>query len=224
MIYRYLQVECSFVTLSCAIQKTKPLFSLHYTIIRKNMLKPIINPHRGDDFEGRILNPMENWLWKFRYISLLAVFFCALASVALFIVGSLEIIGPIRDIILTTLGMVHDQELLTTEDILKDFIGALDLYLIAVFFLIFSFGLYELIISKIDIARDTCDDVEHPLLQITSLDELKSKIIKVIIIILMVAFFKNVISMKMIEVSDALLLALAILALCVGSYYLTREH
>ena len=57
-----------------------------------------------------------------------------------------------------------------------------------------------------------------------TLDELKSKNIKVIIIILMVAFFKNVISMKMIAVSDALLLALAILALCIGSYFLTKEH
>ncbi|PKL60259.1 MAG: hypothetical protein CVV33_03590 [Methanomicrobiales archaeon HGW-Methanomicrobiales-4] len=167
---------------------------------------------------------MEYWLWKFRYIALLAVFFCAIASIALFIVGSLEIISPVKDIFLNALGMAVNQEHLTTEYILKGFIGALDLYLIAVFFLIFSFGLYELIISKIDIARDTPDDVEHPLLQISSLDELKSKIIKVIIIILMVAFFKNVISMKMIVVSDALLLAVAILALCIGSYFLTKEH
>ena len=129
-----------------------------------------------------------------------------------------------KEIILNIAGVATDHASLENEEILKGFIGALDLYLIAVFFLIFSFGLYELIISKIDVARDACDDVEHPLLQITSLDELKSKIIKVIIIILMVAFFKNVISMKMIAVSDALLLALAILALCIGSYFLTKEH
>ena len=188
------------------------------------MLKDKINTHIEDDFENRVLNPMEYWLWKLRYISLLAVLFCALASIALFILGSLEIISPIKDIILSSIGVAVDQKHLNSEDILKGFIGALDLYLIAVFFLIFSFGLYELIISKIDVARDTCDDAEHPLLQITSLDELKSKIIKVIIIILMVAFFKSVISMKMIAMSDALLLALAILALCIGSYFLTKEH
>jgi len=180
-----------------------------------------LNQHLEEDFEARVLNPIEYWLWKFRYITLLAVFFCAFASIALFIMGTLEILTPMKEIILA---IFSNHEQISNEDVLKDFIGALDLYLIAVFFLIFSFGLYELIISKIDIARDSADDVDHPLLQIASLDELKSKIIKVIIIILIVAFFKNVISMKMVVVSDALMLALAILALCIGSYFLTKGH
>ena len=183
-----------------------------------------LNKKAEDSFECRILNPIEYWLWKFRYVSMLAVFFCAFASVALFIMGSLEIIGPVRDILFSTPDLVTHPEHLENENILKSFIGALDLYLIAVFFLIFSFGLYELIISKIDVAHDSCDDVDHPLLQISSLDELKSKIIKVIIIILMVAFFKNVISMKMITMIDGLLLAVAILSLCIGSYFLTKGH
>jgi uncharacterized membrane protein YqhA len=175
-------------------------------------------------FENNILNPMEVWLWKFRYISVLAVFFSAIASVALFIMGSMEIIAPITKIFLNAIGLTGDGQHLDTEEILKTFIGAIDLYLIGVFFLIFSFGLYEIIISKIDVARGKCGTIEHQLLQITSLDELKSKIIKVIIIVLMVAFFKNVISMHVIEMVDALLLALAILALCIGSYFLTKEH
>lgn len=177
-----------------------------------------------DSFECRVLGPIEYWLWKIRYASLLAVFFCALAAVALFIKGTIEIIFPIHQILnsLLTSGLDHDT--LKIDDILKGFISALDLYLIAVFFLIFSFGLYELIISKLDTARDPCSEMEHPLLQITSLDELKSKIIKVIIIILIVGFFKSVISMKVLEVMDALLLAIAILALCIGSYFLTRDH
>ncbi len=187
------------------------------------MIKKILSTDK-ESFECKILNPIEYWLWKFRYVSFLAVIFCAIASVALFVMGTLEIIHPVKEILLSIAGVATEHASLENEEILKGFIGALDLYLIAVFFLIFSFGLYELIISKIDVARDACDDVEHPLLQITSLDELKSKIIKVIIIILMVAFFKNVISMKMIAVSDALLLALAILALCIGSYFLTKEH
>lgn len=183
-----------------------------------------INKHLENDFEDRFLNPIEYWLWKFRYFSFLAVFFCAVAAIALFFMGSMEIIGPVKSIIVNAPEMLMSEGHIENEDILKNFIGALDLYLIAVFFLIFSFGLYELIISKIDIARDSDDDVEHPLLQITSLDELKSKIIKVIIIILIVAFFKNVISMKMIAVTDALMLAIAILALCIGSYFLSRSH
>jgi len=183
-----------------------------------------INERIEDSFECRVLEPVEYWLWKFRYVAFLAVIFCAFASVALFLMGTFEILQPVKQIFLNTIGMNAGNEPLKNEEVLKIFIGALDLYLIAVFFLIFSFGLYELIISKIDVARGRCDDVDHPLLQISSLDELKSKIIKVIIIILIVGFFKNVISMKILLVSDAFLLALAILALCIGSYFLTKSH
>jgi uncharacterized membrane protein YqhA len=178
-----------------------------------------------DKFEETVLNPIESWLWKFRYITFLAVFFCAVASVALFIMGSMEIISPIVQIFLTAIGMSGaDHEVLSNEETLKVFIGALDLYLIAVFFLIFSFGLYELIISKIDVGRGETGEADHQLLQITSLDELKSKIIKVIIIILIVAFFKGVISLHLTKIDDALYLSISILALCIGSYFLTREH
>ena len=38
------------------------------------------------------------------------------------------------------------------EDIVAGIIGAVDLYLIAVVLLIFSFGIYELFISKIDVS------------------------------------------------------------------------
>jgi len=187
------------------------------------MIRKVVNTI-DESVEDKVLNPIEYWLWKFRYISLLAVFFCALASVALFIIGTIEILSPIKEIILSLFFSGTINEGLTTDEILKEFIGALDLYLTGVFFLIFSFGLYELIISKIDVAREDDGDTVHPLLQISSLDELKSKIIKVIIIILIVGFFKNVISMKMSEMIDTLILAIAILALCIGSYFLTKEH
>lgn len=188
------------------------------------MLKRV-NKVIDDNFEEVILSPVEVWLWKFRYVTFLAVFFCAIASIALFIMGSMEIVSPIIQIFVSAIGLSEGgHSALANEETLKAFIGALDLYLIAVFFLIFSFGLYELLISKIDVGREESGETEHQLLQITSLDELKSKIIKVIIIILIVAFFKGVISLKINEMSDALYLALAILALCIGSYFLTREH
>lgn len=202
----------------CAVTSTDTSGEKRTMIKRVNQ---IIESH----FETHVLGTVEFWLWKFRYVSFLAVLFCALASVALFIMGSMEILTPVFGIFLSIAGLTegaHSE--FGNEETLKAFIGALDLYLIAVFFLIFSFGLYELIISKIDVARNEVGVTEHQLLQITSLDELKSKIIKVIIIILMVAFFKNVISMKVIQMTDAVLLALAILALCIGSYYLTKDH
>ena len=54
-------------------------------------------------------------------------------------------------------------------------IGAVDLYLIGVVMIIFSFGLYELFISDIDPAKDEHGE-ENQLLAVHSLDQLKDKI------------------------------------------------
>ena len=67
-------------------------------------------------------------------------------------------------------------------------ISAVDLYLIGIVLLIFGFGIYELFISKIDIARE---DLSVTILEIENLDELKNKIIKVIVMVLIVSFLKE---------------------------------
>ena len=51
--------------------------------------------------------------------------------------------------------------------------------------MIFGFGIYELFISKIDVARQ---NIDITILEIENLDELKQKIIKVIISIIIQKF------------------------------------
>ena len=53
-------------------------------------------------------------------------------------------------------------------------VGSIDLYLIGVVLLIFSFGIYDLFISQIDIGRS---DSEVRVLEIKKLDDLKNRII-----------------------------------------------
>ncbi|HWQ66876.1 MAG TPA: YqhA family protein [Methanospirillum sp.] len=179
-----------------------------------------------EQFHDIILAPFEYWLWKTRYIAALGVLFSAFAAITLFIMGTIEILVPITNIMHTATGIAISGEGHSDhEAIITAFIGAIDLYLIGVFFLIFSFGLYEIVISKIDVARDASfseDGIQ--LLQISSLDELKSKIIKVIIMVLIVSFFQKVIALKVDLALDALLFAMAILSLCIGSYLLHLDH
>jgi len=59
--------------------------------------------------------------------------------------------------------------------------------LIAVVLLIFSFGIYELFISEIDDAENS--EVGSKILAIHSLDELKDKLGKVVVMVLIVSFF-----------------------------------
>lgn len=155
----------------------------------------------------------ESVLWSTRYIVLCSVIFSVVAAIALFVIGSWEVIE----------GILHHTPL-TDEDyhgnLLVAVIGAVDLYLIGVVLMIFGFGIYELFISKIDIARSNLDVT---ILEIENLDELKQKIIKVIIMVLIVSFFERVLKMQFESPLEMLYFALSIFALSAG-VYLVRKH
>ena len=140
--------------------------------------------------------------------------FGALSSVILFISGSTEI----------TLSVLHSVTLSPVEvnytTILSGIIGGVDLYLIGMVLLIFSFGIYELFISKIDIARNS--EAFHTLLEITNLDDLKNKIIKVIIMVLIVSFFQRVLALSLTTGLDMLFMAASIAAVCIGVFFLQK--
>ena len=108
------------------------------------------------------------------------------------------------------------------EDILSGIIGAVDLYLIAVVMLIFSFGIYELFISKIDAACNEEDENCSTILAIHSLDQLKDKISKVIVMVLVVSFFQKVLHTEFSTPLDMFYFALSITALAVGLFFLGK--
>jgi uncharacterized membrane protein YqhA len=156
----------------------------------------------------------ESTLWSSRLIVLLAVIFGTISAMLLFISGSVEIITSIfHSVSFASLELDY-----TT--LLSGIIGGVDLYLIGMVLLIFSFGIYELAISKIDIARSS--ESFHTLLEISSLDDLKNKIIKVIIMVLIVSFFQRVLSMKFSNSMDMLFMAVSISVICIGVYYLQK--
>ena len=157
---------------------------------------------------------VENGLWKSRFIVILAVIFGFFGAVILFIVASIDIINVARFIFTTFIQGTHPEHF--HEDIVAGIIGAVDLYLIAVVLLIFAFGIYELFISKIDEANLSG---ENSILNISSLDQLKDKVAKVIIMVLVVNYFQRVIHTKYETPLELLYFALAIVALAVGLYF-----
>jgi len=157
----------------------------------------------------------ERILWNSRFFVLLAVIFSLLSSIVLFIIGSLEIVAAIKETILLYPGGHWEH-----KDLLSSIIGGIDLYLISVVFLLFSFGIYELFISKIDIGRD---NKEIKILEIASLDELKSKILKVVIMVLIVSFFQRVLTMEYRTPLEMLYFALSICVLTLGIFLLNKS-
>jgi len=162
----------------------------------------------------------ENGLWQSRFIVILAVIFGLVGSIVLFIVASMDIFGVASytfEIIATGAHPEHFH-----EDIVAGIIGAVDLYLIAVVMLIFSFGIYELFISKIDAADDGDEQNGSTILAIHSLDQLKDKIAKVIVMVLVVSFFQKVLHTNFASPLEMLYFALSITALSVGLYFLSK--
>lgn len=161
----------------------------------------------------------EKALWNSRFIVILAVIFGLIGAILLFIVASFDIYDTAKYIFTTYANHEHPEHF--HGDIVGGIIGAVDLYLIGVVMLLFSFGLYELFISEIDAAKESEHD-ETQLLAIHSLDQLKDKISKVIVMVLVVGFFQKVGHTQYNGALDMLYLALSITAVAVGLYFLGK--
>jgi uncharacterized membrane protein YqhA len=161
----------------------------------------------------------EGTIWRSRFIVLLAVVFSLIGAFVLFIVASLDIWTVAVYAFETIINHAHPEKF--HEDIVAGIIGAVDLYLIAVVMFIFAFGIYELFISKIDEAEED-DSKSNTILAIHSLDQLKDKIAKVIVMVLVVNFFQRVLHTEFTTPLEMLYFALSIAALAVGLYFLGK--
>jgi uncharacterized membrane protein YqhA len=160
----------------------------------------------------------ESGLWGSRFIVILAVIFGLLGAITLFAVASFDIYDTVKLVIDTYVNHHHPEHF--HELVVGGIIGAVDLYLIGVVMLLFAFGLYELFISDIDVARE--EDEENKILAIHSLDQLKDKISKVIVMVLVVGFFQKVGLTSYQSPLELLYLALSITAVAVGLYFLSK--
>jgi uncharacterized membrane protein YqhA len=163
----------------------------------------------------------EAALWRGRLVAILAVFFGMIGAVSLFLVASADVWH--MAVITYKYFFMHYHPDTFHEMIIGGIIGAVDLYLIAVVLLIFSFGIYELFISEIDDAENS--EVGQKILAIHSLDELKDKLGKVVVMVLIVSFFKKVIHMNFDTPLSMMYLAGSILALALALYFMHKgEH
>ena len=160
---------------------------------------------------------LEKILWNFRYITLLAVFLSILSAFTLIVIGSWDIIEAI-----IFYNPLFDDSISNNNNLLFKIISAIDLFLIGIVLLIFGFGIYELFVSEIDFANAKFTEST---LKIRDLDQLKNKIIKVIIIVLIVKFFEKVLkySENFTTPMDLLYFGLSILSICLGYYLINRK-
>ncbi|MBK1971045.1 YqhA family protein [Campylobacter sp. TTU-622] len=159
----------------------------------------------------------ESLLIRSRIVTILPVIFGLIGSFVLFIIASYDILK----VILFTYQyfFISNSQIDLHDDVIGLIIGAVDLYLMALVLFIFSFGVYELFISEIEEFKQT---KQSKVLEVHSLDQLKDKLAKVIIMVLVVNFFQRVLQMKFSSPLDMSYLAASILALCIGLYFLHK--
>jgi len=165
----------------------------------------------------KLEDKFESFLWNLRYVVILAVILSVLASITLFIIGSWDIVHSIVfQNPLTNDSITHN------NDLLFKIISSIDIFLIGIVLLIFGFGVYELFISEIDIAKDK---FSNSTLKISTLDQLKNKIIKVVIIVLIVKFFEKILKLtpNFNTPQDLLLLSISILSICLGFFLINKK-
>jgi len=165
--------------------------------------------------QGMIERTFEWFLWNSRFVVILAVLSSLIGMVLLFVLAAENMLHLAWQFIeMTFLGIEHPGY---HVEAVGQIISAVDDFLLGTVLLIFGLGLYELFISKIDIAHE--DEKVNNILMINSLDDLKDRLAKVVLMILVVAFFKNVLHVTFDNPLNILYMGGGILLVSLATYF-----
>lgn len=160
----------------------------------------------------------ERFLWNSRFLVMLAVIPSLLGALVLFIIGTMDIIHVMLDTI--KYYAVGNQQNIH-ETVVTDIIIAVDIYLIAIVLMIFGLGVYRLFVSQIEESEN--HGPTHPF-NVQSFDQLKDKIARVVILAVIIEFFRAVVNITFQTPLEAIYLALSALALAAALYLMSLTH
>jgi len=147
---------------------------------------------------------------------LAAVISSLLLSLMLFVITAIDV-GSLIVHASDYISATADVKKALKIEIVSHTVGSIDGFLLATILLIFALGLYELFISDIDEAKGSGQSSK--VLVINSLDDLKAKLAKVILMILVVTFFEVSLSMTFVGALDLVYFALGILMVSLALYF-----
>ena len=163
----------------------------------------------------------EGSLWNSRFVILAAVLGSLFAGFAIFYIATVDVVYLVwHTLHYADSSMAEEARKALHDSTVSHIVEVVDGYLLATVMLIFSLGLYELFISDIDQAHGS--KASSKILVIGSLDDLKSRLAKVILMIMIVTLFEEALNMKMTTPVDLLYLGGSI-ALVALALYLTHS-
>ncbi len=169
---------------------------------------------------SKIEKIVEWLLWQSRFMIIIAVIAAIISALVMVLIGTWDVILVLRGMF-AGLGDPHHFEVFHMEA-LTNIVSSIDAYLIATVLLIFGIGLYELFISKIDLAEQ--DTRSSRILIIHDLDQLKEKIAKVIIMVLIVTFFKHALAIEYNDVVSLVYLSIGIFLIALSVFFMHNGH
>lgn len=186
----------------------------------ENIRKKSINFPKILEQKSKHTRMFENILYSARYLSILAVIGSIISSIALFLRGGMVIFESIRHFFIDlSNGKVNPNY----EKMFEELVSSVDIFLFALVLIIFGVGVYELFITKID-PVERKNDTRPSWLRISSVDDLKSSLGKVILMVLIVAFFKHTLDLTKEQWEPVTLLYLSIgILLIAAALYLTHK-
>lgn len=168
------------------------------------------------DTKSPAVKGFEAMLWNSRLVVLSAVVASLIIAFVMFYITAIEIfylLGALSDYH----ALEYAERAALKSKAIGTVIGAVDGFLIGAIMLIFSLGLYELFISKLSIAKEAYGASQ--ILVINSLDDLKDKLAKVILLVLIVMFFEAAIYLKPSSALELLYYAVSIALVGLALYF-----
>lgn len=164
-------------------------------------------------------NIFEAGLWQFRWAVVVGVVASTFTALMMFYVASVDTYFVVK----SYLGYINITDIAARSSFranaISHVVEIIDGFLLAIVLLIFAYGIYELYISRIEVAKGS--EAEAHFLNIESLDSLKSRVGKVILMILIVKFFEVSLAMEYGSVKELMIFAVAI-ALISASFFLAE--
>jgi len=161
---------------------------------------------------------VETILWNSRLAMIVAVFASMAVAMGAFYLATVDMVEVFQH--LTHYTETHgEHRTKLREEVVSGIIEVIDGYLLAATMIIFALGLYELFINKIEAAVES-EHAENILL-IRSLDDLKDRLAKMILLMLAIKFFEQAGRMNFQSPLDLLYLAFGVI-LVAGSIVLTH--
>lgn len=156
-------------------------------------------------------------MWNSRFVILSAVLGSLFAGFAIFYMATVDVWNLVLHVVHYGDSDLTDVARKALHDAtVTHIVEVVDGYLLAVVLLIFSLGLYELFISDIDQAEGS--RTSSKILVINSLDDLKSRLAKVILMIMIVTLFEQALNMKMQTPLDLMYLGGSIALIALALY------